>query len=158
MEQVSLKTHYSVYELADLCLFNLPKAPKNISIQAKRENWQSRKRTGRGGGLEYALSSLPQAIQQEIYDRFTANAVKVQPQLPAVKEIDLANITTKQRQIADARMALVAYIAQLEQVQSRDSAIKFICNAAQNGQLPTEIMQLINTANSKKRRQTHNRP
>ncbi|STO54771.1 transposase [Canicola haemoglobinophilus] len=40
MEQVSLKTHYSVYELADLGLLGLPKAPKNISVQAKRENWQ----------------------------------------------------------------------------------------------------------------------
>ncbi|STO55052.1 transposase [Canicola haemoglobinophilus] len=66
MEQVSLKTHYSVYELADLGLLGLPKAPKNISVQAKRENWQSRKREGRGGGLEYAFSSLPIEVQQEI--------------------------------------------------------------------------------------------
>lgn len=54
MENLSLKTHYSVYEIAKF----IGKAPKNVDAQAKRENWQSQKRKGRGGGVEYELISL----------------------------------------------------------------------------------------------------
>ncbi|MDD7425822.1 MAG: DNA-binding protein, partial [[Actinobacillus] rossii] len=119
MEQISLKTHYSVYELADFSLKALPKAPKNIAVQAKRENWQSRKREGRGGGLEYALASMPEPIQSEIRDRFAVSVVNKKPSLPVVRDVDLSSLTNKQRQIADARMALVAAVSQLEQSMSR---------------------------------------
>lgn len=45
----------------------LPKSKKGIIDKAKRENWQSRPRQGRGGGLEYALTSLPPAVQKAIH-------------------------------------------------------------------------------------------
>lgn len=37
----------------------LPGTPQNVAAKAKRECWQSRKNTGKGGGLEYHYSSLP---------------------------------------------------------------------------------------------------
>ncbi|MGX2951318.1 DNA-binding protein, partial [Ursidibacter sp. B-7004-1] len=63
---MELATHYSAKELFNLALLNLPKSERRILEKAKRENWQSRKREGRGGGLEYAFSSLPIEVQQEI--------------------------------------------------------------------------------------------
>lgn len=53
-----LKPYYSAQELIGLQLVILPTTKKAVIDKAKRENWQSRKRVGRGGGVEYALSSL----------------------------------------------------------------------------------------------------
>ena len=69
MNEISLKTHYSVAELLKLKLSTLPQAHKNVLDKAKRENWESRKRVGKGGGVEYALCSLPQTLQDEIPPR-----------------------------------------------------------------------------------------
>jgi putative transposase len=51
----------SAAELAGLS--GLPSTPQNITTRAKREGWQSRARSGRGGGNEYAFSSLPPVTQ-----------------------------------------------------------------------------------------------
>ncbi|ARA70814.1 Mu transposase C-terminal domain-containing protein [Pasteurella multocida] len=149
MSTNSLKTHYSAKELLELSLSCLPNSVQGIIYQAKKQGWESQKRVARGGGSEFALASLPKEIQSEVYSKFTESIVQRKPTLPAVKQIDLNNITSKQREIADARMALVAYVQNLEQVQSRDAAIKFICNSAKSGQLPDEVMALVERANCK---------
>lgn len=152
MSELSLKTHYSTKELISLNLKSLPGAVKNVIEKAKRENWQSRKREGRGGGLEYALASMPEAIQTEIRKKFAVNVVKTQPKpLPAVRtEVDLANLTTKQREIADARMALVQYVLELEQSMSRIKAVNYLCDLAKNSKLPAHLAELVEVANAKK--------
>ncbi|MDA5607117.1 Mu transposase C-terminal domain-containing protein [Pasteurella multocida] len=149
MSELTLKSHYSIAELLSFNLNGIPQAHKNVIEKANRENWESQKRSGRGGGLEYALSSFPKELQDEIYSKFTESMVQRKPTLPAIKQIDLNNITSKQREIADARMALVAYVQNLEQVKTRDAAIKFICNSAKFGQLPDEVMALVERANCK---------
>ncbi len=149
MSTKSLKTHYSAKELLELSLSCLPNSVQGIIYQAKKQGWKSQKRVARGGGSEFALASLPKEIQNEIYSKFTESIVQRKPTLPAVKQIDLDDVTSKQRDIADARMALVAYVQNLEQVQTRDSAIKFICNSAKSGQLPDEVMALVERANCK---------
>ncbi|MBF6981135.1 transposase [Pasteurella multocida] len=149
MSELTLKSHYSIAELLSFNLNGIPQAHKNVIEKANRENWESQKRSGRGGGLEYALSSFPKELQDEIYSKFTESIVQRKPTLPAVKQIDLDDVTSKQRDIADARMALVAYVQNLEQVQTRDSAIKFICNSAKSSQLPDDVMALVERANCK---------
>ncbi|HDR1365489.1 Mu transposase C-terminal domain-containing protein [Pasteurella multocida] len=141
-----MKLWFSAKELAGIAGLSIH--PSNINRLAKRENWVSQPKKGvKGGGLEYAFSSLPAEVQIELQKQF---AVVEKPKLPVVKkQIDLENITAKQREIADARMALVAYVQNLEQVQSRDAAIKFICNSAKSGQLPDEVMALVERANCK---------
>lgn len=52
---------YSATDLAGLP--GLPTASHNVTRKAKLEGWQSRPRQGRGGGNEYALSSLPAITQ-----------------------------------------------------------------------------------------------
>jgi putative transposase len=56
-----MKQWYSALELAGLP--DLPALPNNITRKAKAEQWQSRQRTGRGGGREYAYNSLPETTQ-----------------------------------------------------------------------------------------------
>jgi len=52
-----MKTHYSAAELAAMQLPGLPTTPRAWLDIAKNKKWEGRKRTGRGGGFEYALPS-----------------------------------------------------------------------------------------------------
>nr|WP_288668914.1 Mu transposase C-terminal domain-containing protein [uncultured Haemophilus sp.] len=152
MNEISLKTHYSVAELLKLKLSTLPQAHKNVLDKAKRENWESRKRVGKGGGMEYALCSLPQVLQDEIRTKFAVSIVKAKPKsLPAdLRQVELKNLTEKQREVAGARMALVAQVAQLEHAQPRYKAIKFFCEQIKHGGISDDLMRLVETANNKK--------
>ncbi len=152
MSELSLKTHYSVAELLSFKLSSLPSAHKNVLEKAKRENWIAQKRKSKGGGLEYELISMPEAVQTEIRSRFAVAVVESKPKkLPAVKaEVDLANLTTKQREIADARMALIQYVLELEGSMSRIKAVTYLCNLAKEGNLPSHLNQLVDIANAKK--------
>ncbi|EIF38881.1 Mu transposase C-terminal domain-containing protein [Haemophilus parainfluenzae] len=152
MNEISLKTHYSVAELLKLKLSTLPQAHKNVLDKAKRENWESRKRVGKGGGVEYALCSLPQTLQDEIRTKFAVSIVKAKPKsLPAdLRQVELKTLTEKQREVAGARMALVAQVAQLEQAQPRYKAIKFFCEQIKHGGISDDLMRLVETANNKK--------
>ncbi|WP_319922054.1 DNA-binding protein [Klebsiella variicola] len=59
MNQINLKTHYTAQELADMRLPGLPETRPGIVARAKTNSWDSRARSGRGGGNEYSLESLP---------------------------------------------------------------------------------------------------
>lgn len=151
MNEISLKTHYSVAELLKLKLSSLPQAHKNVLDKAKRENWESRKRAGKGGGVEYALCSLPQDLQDEIRNKFATSVVKAKPKaLPALRQVELKTLTEKQREVAGARMALVAQVAELEQAQPRYKAIAFFCEQIKHGAISADLMRLVETANNKK--------
>ena len=92
MNEISVKSHYSIAELLELNLSGLPTSHKNLLAQAKRENWQSQKRQGRGGGVEYAFKSLPEEIQAEIL-------LKTRRTLPTVVDVakpEKAPIATQQ--------------------------------------------------------------
>ncbi|WP_256710615.1 Mu transposase C-terminal domain-containing protein, partial [Mannheimia haemolytica] len=95
---------------------------------------------------------LPQEIQTEIRSRFMSAVVEAKPKkLPVVRaEVELGNLTTKQREIADARMALVAYVLELEGSMSRIKAITYLCNLAKQGEMPPHLAELVAVANAKK--------
>ncbi|MDE4028127.1 transposase, partial [Glaesserella parasuis] len=149
----NLKTHYSAKELAEFSLACLPKTKQGILYQAKKQGWATRKKVGVGGEiLEFPLLSLPEAVQTEIRSRFAVAVVESKPKkLPAVKaEVDLANLTTKQREIADARIGLIQYVLDLEQSMSRIKAVTYVCELAKSGRLPPHLAVLVETANAKK--------
>ena len=152
MSDLSLKTHYSVAELLSFKLSSLPSAHKNVLEKAKRENWIAQKRKSKGGGLEYELISMPEAVQTEIRSRFAVAVVGSKPKVPAVRaEVDLANLTNKQRAVADARMAIIAKVLELEDSgMSRIKAVEFFCDLAKSGELPEEVAELVAVANAKK--------
>ena len=110
-----------------------------------------RKRQGTKA-FEYAFSGLPEQIQNELCHRFSVSIVKAKPKsLPAVlRQVELKTLTEKQREVAGARMALVAQVAQLEQAQPRYKAIKFFCEQIKHGGISDDLMRLVETANNKK--------
>ena len=148
----TLQEFYNANELAELNLKCLPSSSRRIFEKAKRENWKSQKRQGRGGGLEYELISMPEAVQTEIRSRFAVAVVGNKPKAPAVRaEVDLANLTNKQRAVADARMAIIAKVLSLEDSgMSRIKAVEFFCDLAKSGKLPEEMADLVAVANAKK--------
>lgn len=74
-----MKAHYTAKELAGLP--GLPGTEQNVTAKAKRESWPRQKRSGRGGGWEYAVASLPIETRQALA---TKNA-KVGYDLPATQ-------------------------------------------------------------------------
>jgi putative transposase len=70
-----MKQWYSAFELAGLP--DLPALPNNVARKAKAEKWQSRQRTGRGGGKEYAYNSLPKPTQAALMHRSVDRIVDV---------------------------------------------------------------------------------
>ncbi|MGX3067677.1 DNA-binding protein, partial [Ursidibacter arcticus] len=153
MSENNLKTHYSAKELLAFSLSLLPNSVQGIIYQAKKQGWTTQKRVGKGGGVEYALNDLPEPIQTEIRKKFAVDVVKSQPKpLPAVRaDVDLASLTNKQREIADARIALVQYVLELEQSMSRIKAVNYLCHLANSGELPSHLVALVDVANAKKK-------
>ncbi|PKL44351.1 MAG: hypothetical protein CVV41_06855 [Candidatus Riflebacteria bacterium HGW-Riflebacteria-1] len=75
---------FSTAELAGLD--GLPTTKYGIVKKARNENWQSRERQGRGGGLEYHISSLPQETQRALAIKNTNDTIKAMSAEPAFKE------------------------------------------------------------------------
>lgn len=144
-----MKLWFSAKELAGIG--GLSKHPSNVNRQARKEKWQSQPLKGvKGGGVEYALSSLPESVQIELQKKFVC-AVSKPKSLPAdLRQVELKTLTEKQREVAGARMALVAQVAQLEQAQPRYKAIKFFCEQIKHGGISSDLMRLVETANNKK--------
>lgn len=57
---------FSSSEMAEMQLDGLSSQPTNITRRAKSEGWKSRPREGRGGGMEYAVSGLPDNIRAQV--------------------------------------------------------------------------------------------
>lgn len=147
-----MKEWFSAKELAGIG--GLSKYPTNVTRLAKKEKWQTRQMQGiKGGGFEYHLASLPIDTQNELRTRFAVSVVEQKPKkLPVVKaEVDLANLTNKQRAVADARMVLISKVLELEDSgMSRIQAVRFLCRLAKNGELPPEMAERVAMANAKK--------
>ena len=144
-----MKLWFSAKELAGIG--GLSKHPSNVNRLARKEKWQSQPLKGvKGGGVEYALSSLPELVQMELQKKFVCSVSKPKS-LPAdLRQVELKTLTEKQREVAGARMALVAQVAQLEQAQPRYKAIKFFCEQIKRGGISSDLMRLVETANNKK--------
>ncbi|MDY4280032.1 MAG: DNA-binding protein [[Pasteurella] mairii] len=80
-----MQEFYNANELAELNLKCLPRSNRRIFEKAKREKWKSQKRQRRGGGFEYALTSLPVEVQDEIRQRFAVSVVASKPKKSPVK-------------------------------------------------------------------------
>tara|TARA_R110002072_G_scaffold302699_1_gene487409 strand:+ start:3011 stop:5185 length:2175 start_codon:yes stop_codon:yes gene_type:complete len=73
---MNMKEYYSASELAAMALPGLPKTERAIQIKAKQQRWAekrnlagidlAKKRSSKGGGLEYHYSLLPSSAQAEL--------------------------------------------------------------------------------------------
>lgn len=137
-----MKTHYTAKELAGLP--GMPGHVSNVIKLADRENWPWQKRSGRGGGREYALSALPEATQNHLTKALVAAAPVPATQgaadLPAVRSTlqpaqTTAQLKSWQRECMDARVAIMRLIERAAPVVGVNNAINTIVKAAEGHEL-----------------------
>lgn len=167
---MTIKTHYSAPELAEMNLIGLPKYPQKINARAKKESWVGRQRKV-GKGLEYEVKSLPVHIREQIKEHVIGKLVEASQarkvivaenqtvimletvrRCPAVLEKKLADLNEEQRACAEARCALVQEVLKLETEgeMKRLPAIKFIIEKTNRDDLPEALMEQVRLANNKR--------
>ena len=146
---IPLKSFYSANELSQLGLKSLPTNHRRILDKAKRENWNSRKRDGKGGGVEFAVKSMPEEVQAEIVVKLGKSAVKnlpvlAKPQAPVDAQLLWATYeqgTAKQQQKAQMKLGIMFAVAELVSggVKILD-ALALVCHKHnQDGEKPVTV-------------------
>lgn len=154
---MEIKTFYSISDLLYMRLDAFPATDRGVQKKADRESWNRQPRSGRGGGYEYELASMPLDIQQQIREYAIANLV-IEPKHAEVKPLiiqesqKLDQLTDNQRDIADARLLLVAQVAKLEATTTRQNAIKIIVKQAKNGELDPMLQEAAFLANTRRQK------
>ena len=149
---IPLKSFYSANELSQLGLKSLPTNHRRILDKAKRENWNSRKRDGKGGGVEFAVKSMPEEVQAEIVVKLGKSAVKnlpvlAKPQAPVDAQLLWATYeqgTAKQQQKAQMKLGIMFAVAELVSggVKILD-ALALVCHKHnQDGEKPVTVSAL----------------
>lgn len=100
-----MKQWYSAHELAGLP--GLPASPQNVTRKAKVEHWKSQPRFGRGGGQEYAYTSLPRQTQTVLIEQDRQAVQSALPRIdsPAFHRVQ-TQIKTTIEQRTDAWLAI----------------------------------------------------
>lgn len=148
----NLKTHYSAKELVGLSLSTLPNSVQGILYQAKKNCWATQKRVGKGGGVEYAVKSMPEDVQAEIVVKLGKSAVKNLPVLaeesaPVDAQLLWASYeqgTAKQQQKAQMKLGIMFAVAELVNggVKILD-ALALVCHKHnQDGEKPVTVSAL----------------
>lgn len=150
-------------ELAALALPGLPGTESAIIRRAKREDWSFRKRSGRGGGREYHISSLPKEARDALLDQAIAALPEALCALPApaakslpVKAEETAALpapaTLKgwQRETMDARCAILNTLEQLASAHGVNNAIATLVKQSKACALPAHLQSLVGQANARK--------
>ncbi|MCB6182348.1 Mu transposase C-terminal domain-containing protein [Leeia sp. TBRC 13508] len=163
-----MKKWFSVNEL--LSLDTMPNTSQAINHRARKDSWESRTKTGKGGGKEFSFESLPEATRNEIIKR----SVGLQDKSPAVPALKVSardlpkalakskkkeqlmltlstadELNANQRAIAEARCAMVAEVLMLEQAVSREKAMSMLIHMASTKELPPVTQQLAMRANAR---------
>ncbi|ECC4180669.1 transposase, partial [Salmonella enterica] len=148
-------------DLVSLC--GLPNSLPGLHKKAKKELWGTRFKPGvKGRVLECNSESLPLAIQSALRERYVTQLMETEPQetakpvvrrrrdpdaispleayrgSPQLMEERLNALTENQRQVADARAALVREVFLLEDKGNlgRLKAINYVVSKARSGELP----------------------
>ena len=154
-----MKEAYSAKELASMKLQTLPHAHCNVRNRAKREGWPSEKRTGRGAGDVYPISGLPDDVQAEIRNRFAvkllSQPVKSLEERAIDREVSLAmrdvtRLNDKQRQVCDARLAVVVHLRRIAAEVGVNQAVALVSAQSRAGTLAPEIAQWLEKAVARK--------
>ena len=106
---VIMNKWYSVTELAKMQLPGFPGSIRGIDKLAKRQNWPSRPRQGRGGGLEYPISALPLPAQESLLRAESQEIIAQSSALvPVSVQHPVSNLNIAQQKAeGDARAALI---------------------------------------------------
>ncbi|EKD8107495.1 transposase [Salmonella enterica] len=163
-------------DLVSLC--GLPNSLPGLHKKAKRELWRTRLKPGvKGKVLECNSESLPLVIQSALRERYVTQLMETEtarePAKPVIRgqrdpdaispleayrgspqlmEERLNALTENQRQIADARIALVHEVLRIgcEPGFTCAKAIRFIVGQSESGELNERIAGFVAVANAKK--------
>ncbi len=132
------KIWWSVREIADATLPELPTAPKNIIAMAKRLRWQeqacmARKRQGRGGGWEYNWQLFPLAARKfllaQVEQAITDDATPIMERNEAWQWFE--SLPEKAKQKAQNRLNIINQVAQLEMLdENKFTAVETVAQSA----------------------------
>lgn len=104
-----VKMFLSAAEIAALKLPGLPASPRGVLFAAQRAAWASRPREGRGGGIEYAVTSLPpEARIAYVGQNIDAIDVPASMAREAASEPAAVMLAGTAAQGRDARLAILA--------------------------------------------------
>ena len=142
-----LKDAYTAKEVAELSGVT----ERTISRRATIEQWPSRPRTGRGGGVEYPLLSMPSKIREQIAASLAESAAPAPSTLPAIieKEDPFKGCNARQRKVANARIVFVQQVEMLAVVVGKTKAIEQLAASAAEGTIAPYLASLIPVANDK---------
>ena len=79
--------YITAFEMAKMKISGLPESDRRLREKAKRENWRSRPRVGRGGGVEYEIAALPTPIREAVEKKLAAEILAQQPDLPNMQTV-----------------------------------------------------------------------
>ncbi|NGO94337.1 hypothetical protein BJL96_11865 [Burkholderia cenocepacia] len=135
-----------------MALPSLPTTMQGVKLRAKSASWSFRKRDGRGGGVEYALDSLPADAQAEIRRRASAAlvaSIPVPTKAVIRREQQLQLVETDvQRLRADARKGI---LSMLERIMtqcrvSREAAMHTLLTQGRLGTLDDHMTAMLRAA------------
>lgn len=125
-----------------------------VDKKAKSENWQSRPRSGRGGGFEWIVASMPKATRAAIVEGLAR--AQEPTRAPAVIDAPVpvqpqaaGNVTKKQLDTAEARLVFVREIMVLAAIAGKEQAVCQIEKASKDGTLAPHLQRLVSVANDK---------
>ena len=160
-----MENSYSVSELLEMSLEELPTTARGIQQKAKREGWAFTEAPAKGGrGGVKKIYALPPALLAQLRQRETARLLtQTQPELlPALSETvsgslkthdtdDLASSTQAQRNQAGARLGVLHKVEALisETRVSKEAAITTLLTMAQHPS-GAAIAQMLRLANDKR--------
>lgn len=139
--------YHSAAEIARMKLAGLPTTKVGISKVVKRENWPSRPRKGKGGGMEYELPV--EARKQLAAKEFSARSTSVVP-LPKRSQA-IASMKIWQTRCMDARVAFVLEILALMAGYNitKGAAIDLFRSFIEEDSISPELSRLIPVANGR---------
>ena len=140
-----MKEWLSAQEIADERLPQLPATKRGVNEFADREGWNgdaflTRKRAGRGGGMEYHIRLLPTVARVAYHSR---HIVVGSPTMPAAANDEPAKIAPASGRAALERDARLAIVAQFERFRKGsnlrlEQALKIFCDDWKLGRIRVE--------------------
>ncbi len=165
-----MENYLSLREVVDLKVPKFTRLPTLRKV-ATEQNWQSRSRKGRGGGLEYLVDSMPVEIQSAIMEKRLEKKLEQLPPLPetaktpakpnkkmqqlGIVPVDdaLRGLDDGQKQTATARIALVSYVLAFANAPELHMGIKesvaYVVDLIATGRLPEDKQHYVSVANDR---------
>lgn len=114
----------------------MPNTVKGLIKKADREKWTHRTRSGRGGGREYALSSLPKATQKALLEKQAIAEFQAEKAQVAVVPTTTPSllVVTKDEEISDW---------QREQRDAREGVCRAVKALMQKGMKKPQAIQAV---------------